>query len=189
MARIEPCSAAPPALDRSVQDLALEAAGARDWTISDRCLSIAHLVGAGALSAAIARAARANVAAASRLPAGDKAFGERATIARRRGAARVIWNDEFDAQDYGEGRNRKSRLVDYAAPCVDNADIKDASVDRSTGAPSDRSSAPRFEAVPHCGAGESYRCGNDDGAFILAAAAALVVLDGLSRNAERFGGG
>lgn len=169
----------------------MEAAGARGRTISDTCLSIAHLVGAGALSAAIARAARANVAAASRLPAGDKAFGERGgTIARRRGAARVIWNDEFDAQDDDEGRNRKSMLVDYAAPCVDNADIKDASVDRSTGAsPSDSSSAPRFEAVPHCGAGESYRCGNDDGAFILAAAAALVVLDGLSRDAERFGGG
>lgn len=70
------------ALDRAVQDIATAAAGTRNQTINDRCLSIGHLVGAGALSESLARAALEDAAAALGLPSGDKAFGERGTIAR-----------------------------------------------------------------------------------------------------------
>ena len=102
----------------------------------------------------------------------------------------MSWNDQFDVHDHGEGRNRKSRLADYVT-CAPTTQISEnASVDCSTGAfSSGRSSAPWFKAVPHCGAGESHRLGDDDGAFILAASASLVILDGLPREAERFGGG
>lgn len=70
------------ALDSAAGDIAAAGKGTRNQTINDRALSIGHLVGAGAISEAVALAALTDAAVALGLPASDKAFGPGGTIAR-----------------------------------------------------------------------------------------------------------
>lgn len=93
------------ALDAEAMRVRCAPAGARSATINEAAFAVGQLVGAAALSPAVAEAALVDAARALGLPDGDKAFGPRGTIARglRDGAASP--RDLSDVRRRAETRN------------------------------------------------------------------------------------